>query len=93
MSRASQDSSDLAIQETPRGFAVYAQESFGGVFGSDVNMSNANHGAVIGCDVGVGGLKRPIGNIGEGRIGSTKKFHKVTLYMTLLTLGDLVGNN
>jgi hypothetical protein len=56
-------------------------------------MSNANHGAVIGCDVGVDGLKRPIGNIGEGRIGSTKKFHKVTLYMTLLGLGDLVGNN
>ena len=72
---------------------MYAQESFGGVFGSDVDVGNTNHGAVVSRDVRVNGFKRPVGDIGESRIGSTKKFHKVTLYMTLLTLGDLVGNN
>ena len=93
MSRASENAGNFAIQEAPRGFAVHAQESFGGIFGPDVYVSNTNHGSVFGRDVRVRGFKRPVRDIGECRIGRAKKFHKVTLYMTLLSLGDLVGNN
>jgi hypothetical protein len=61
---------------------MHAQESFRGIFGSDVNVSNADHGSVVGCDVRVDGFKRPVSDIGESRIGGAKQFHKVTLYMT-----------
>ena len=72
---------------------MHTQESLGSIFGSDVNVSNANNCSVVSRDVRVDGFKRPVSDIGECRIGSTKQFHKVTLYMTLLRLGDLVGNN
>ena len=71
---------------------MHAQESFRGIFGSDVNVSNADHGSVVGCDVGIDGLKRPIGDIGESRIGGAQQFHKVTPYMTLLTPSESLAN-